>query len=221
MKPSIAIDLYFDVISPYSWIAFESLLRYSDAWSAHLNLVPFFLGKVMQTTGNKPPMMIPAKAVYMNEDLNLNGKYWGINFRLPSNPVETILKRGSLSAQRFIVAVNKTYPSYTEPVAREFWKRVWSRDEPIHSTDNIREVAIATQLPEIDLLLGQMETDEVKKILRENTETAVSTGCFGAPWIVVRKDESEACFFGSDRLPLIAFFLGLPFCGALRPKKAM
>lgn len=37
--------------SPYSWLAFETLMRYRNVWDAQVHLRPFLLGGVMKATG--------------------------------------------------------------------------------------------------------------------------------------------------------------------------
>lgn len=43
-----------------------------------LILRPFFLGGVMKASGNRPPMMVPSKALYMHKDLARNAAYFGV-----------------------------------------------------------------------------------------------------------------------------------------------
>ena len=51
-----------------------------------LVLRPFFLGGVMKMSGNRPPMTVPAKGVYMNKDLDRNAAY----FRVPLKMMEVV-----------------------------------------------------------------------------------------------------------------------------------
>uniref|UniRef100_A0A0M3I5M5 DSBA domain-containing protein n=1 Tax=Ascaris lumbricoides TaxID=6252 RepID=A0A0M3I5M5_ASCLU len=83
MSAKTLIDLYFDIISPYSRIAFESLLRYENYWPIKVNLIPFFLGGILKESGNKPPITVAAKVAYMNKDLRRNADYWGVNLVPP------------------------------------------------------------------------------------------------------------------------------------------
>lgn len=46
-----------------------------------LVLKPFFLGGVMKASGNKPPMTVASKGLYMHKDLDRNAKYFGINIK--------------------------------------------------------------------------------------------------------------------------------------------
>ena len=43
-----------------------------------LKLRPFFLGGIMKESGNRPPMMVPNKGIYMNKDIERIASYFGI-----------------------------------------------------------------------------------------------------------------------------------------------
>lgn len=47
-----------------------------------LILRPFFLGGIMKETGNRPPMMVPSKALYMQKDLIRNSAYFDVPVKL-------------------------------------------------------------------------------------------------------------------------------------------
>jgi glutathione S-transferase kappa 1 len=63
------ITLYYDCVSPYSWLAFEFLLSKAKSWNFELILKPIFLGAVMKSSGNLPPAFVPWKGQYMIKDL--------------------------------------------------------------------------------------------------------------------------------------------------------
>lgn len=65
------IVLYYDVVSPYSWMAFEVLNRYESLWKLPVDYVPFVLGGVMKATSNVPPGSNPFKARYMGKGMRL------------------------------------------------------------------------------------------------------------------------------------------------------
>ena len=94
----LKIDLYVDVVSPYSFLAFEVLHRYKELWNLEIIIKPAFLGGVMKATGNNPPgkltnklemsvqyhhsqrlyaAYLPAKGAYLQFDIERLGKHFG------------------------------------------------------------------------------------------------------------------------------------------------
>ena len=57
------IELFYDIVSPYSWFAFETLRRYEQRWSVDLILRPFFLNAVMRATEKRPPSVALAASL--------------------------------------------------------------------------------------------------------------------------------------------------------------
>lgn len=56
------VELFYDVVSPYSYLAFELLTRYNKRWqNMELKLRPAYLRDVMIKTGNQSPGTVPAK----------------------------------------------------------------------------------------------------------------------------------------------------------------
>ncbi|KIH67750.1 hypothetical protein ANCDUO_01916 [Ancylostoma duodenale] len=82
-EQKVQVDLYYDVISPYAWIGFESLIRYENVWPIKVNLKPFSLRGIMQDSGNRPPGFVPAKSMYMLKDLERNNAYWNMKLKPP------------------------------------------------------------------------------------------------------------------------------------------
>ena len=47
-----------------------------------LVLRPCYLGGIMKESGNRPPMMVPSKGLYMNKDLIRNANYYQVPLKL-------------------------------------------------------------------------------------------------------------------------------------------
>lgn len=54
----LLVELYYDVVSPYSYFAFEVLCRYRQPWNLQLDLKPFFLPAVMKAAGTTSPAVV-------------------------------------------------------------------------------------------------------------------------------------------------------------------
>ncbi|NXU38624.1 GSTK1 transferase, partial [Drymodes brunneopygia] len=204
------VELFYDVISPYSWLGFEVLCRYRHIWNIELRFRPAFLGGIMQQTGNKPPAMLPKRGEYLLKDMKRMAKYYQVPLHTSGNDFQRILGTNSLAAMRFITAIDMTNPQYLEPLSREFWMRFWSKHEDISQPESIlaaaRQAGISTELSQ--KALEMTSSPPVKDRLKETTAEAIKYGAFGMPAIVAYCDGEPQLFFGSDRLELLGSIIG-------------
>uniref|UniRef100_A0A4W6D9I5 Glutathione S-transferase kappa n=1 Tax=Lates calcarifer TaxID=8187 RepID=A0A4W6D9I5_LATCA len=197
------VELFYDVVSPYSWLGFEVMCRYRNVWNIELKLRPAFLGGIMQGSGNKPPGLVPNKFLYMTKDLNRLAEYFDVPLQAPSDPFEAMFKKGSLSAMRFVAAVQekeKAGDKQVEQVSRELWRRIWSEDKDITEPASLAEAAKKAGLSdsEIEDVLELSTSKEIKDKLKDTTEKALDFGAFGFPMMVCHVDGKLEMFFGSD-----------------------
>uniref|UniRef100_A0A8C5DUV8 Glutathione S-transferase kappa n=1 Tax=Gouania willdenowi TaxID=441366 RepID=A0A8C5DUV8_GOUWI len=209
MSSRKVVELFFDVVSPYSWLGFEVMCRYRNVWNINLQLRPVFLGGIMQASGNKPPGLVPNKFMYMTKDLKRLGEYFDVPLHPPSDPFEAMFNKGSLSAMRFVAAVqekNKGSDQKVELVSRELWRRIWSEDKDITEPASLIEAATKAGLSvgEIKELLEMYTSKEIKDKLKSSTQEA----SFGLPMLVCHVDGKQEMFFGSDRFELLAHCIG-------------
>lgn len=211
----VAITIFFDVVSPYSWLAFEVLVRYRKAWGLDLRLRPIFLGGVMRATKNRPPAMVPAKGAYMGREMVRSAAFFGVPLRQPAD-FASLMMRGTLLAQRALTAVAARRPGDLEEASRQMWMRTWSRDLPLSEPAHVAEALVAAGVPppEADALAAAASLPEAKEALAAATQEAVDSGAFGAPWIVV----DDETYFGSDRFEQIAEQIGRRWDGPRGPK---
>ena len=81
-------------------------------------------------------------------------KFDSFNFQ---DVVEVLMNRGSLLPMRFLTVLRRENPFYLEAASREFWMRVWSRDEPIHRLEDIRQVSRSYVMTDYGIGLGSKE----------------------------------------------------------------
>ncbi|XP_069836378.1 glutathione S-transferase kappa 1 isoform X2 [Dendropsophus ebraccatus] len=199
------------------------LCRYKNIWNVDVQLRPGFLGGIMNTTGNSPPAMVPKKGIYMTKDLERLAEFYQVPLRQPSDFFHVVIKKGSLSAMRFVTAVQMSHPEYLEEVCRELWVRIWSEDKDITEPESILQAAKKAGIPE-DLakkLLSSISSPEVKTKLKETTDKALGYGIFGMPSIVAHINDKPELYFGSDRFELLAHRLGEQWLGPMPQKSKL
>lgn len=159
------VELFYDVVSPYSYFAFEELLRLqAGEWRDFIEEVvlrPFFLGGVMQASGNKPPLTVPAKGRYMMRlDLPRASRVLGLSLRVPSRfPASTLL------AQRVLTALDRhdrpRGQARLREVTKRMWQVYWEEDGDITDPQTVRAALVAAGCSEAEasLLLEQAKGD--------------------------------------------------------------
>ncbi|HEY1098984.1 MAG TPA: DsbA family protein [Myxococcota bacterium] len=205
------LELFYDVISPWSFLCFEVLGRYRRAWDIDLVLRPAFLGGVLAATGNAPPASVPARGAYLVHDLDRTSRQFAVPLRFPSRfPINTI------AAMRLLTLIAEEHPRVHEDAARLLWQRYWQDDVDVADLDVLR--AVCGELGVGVDLIEQSALDDNKARLREATNEAVARGAFGFPAMFVDDGAgSDALFFGSDRLSQLAYVHGLPWVGPVPP----
>jgi 2-hydroxychromene-2-carboxylate isomerase len=184
------VELFWDVGSPYTYLATTQIAGLAERTSATVELRPFLLGGVFKATANHMPAEVQAKARYMLQDLDRWRERYGVRFSFPSIfPINSLLPMRVACAlegrdsERFCHAIMAAYwvdglDAGTEPVVRGV-------------LDGLALDAGAT--------VARAQTQEVKDRLRKNTEEAVARGAFGAPTFFV----GDQMFWGNDRLDFV------------------
>jgi glutathione S-transferase kappa 1 len=206
------LELFYDVVSPWSYLCVESLRRYRDRWQLELVLRPAFLGGVMKATGNAPPASLPARGVYLMRDLARSSRHFGVPLSFPSEfPTNTI------APMRLLCLVRREAPAALEPLSLALWRRYWGEGLVVNTDEVLREACAAVGVD--PALCGHLQDDDVKQLLRNATDEAVDRGAFGFPaFFVTDADGDEQMYFGSDRLALFAFDFNLPWDGPAGPR---
>ncbi|XP_049903461.1 glutathione S-transferase kappa 1 isoform X2 [Epinephelus moara] len=225
MTSKKVIEVFYDVVSPYSWLGFEVMCRYRHVWNIELKLRPAFLGGIMQGAGNKPPGLVPNKFMYMMKDLTRLSEYFGVPLQKPSDPFEAMFQKGSLSAMRFVTAVQereKGGDKQVEQVSRELWRRIWTEDKDITEPASLAEAAMKAGLSDSDIeeALKLYTSKDIKDKLKNTTQDALNHGAFGFPMVVCHVNGKPEMFFGSDRFELMAHCIGEKWLGPQPNKSA-
>ncbi|HBC56495.1 MAG TPA: hypothetical protein DCZ03_04955 [Gammaproteobacteria bacterium] len=189
------VQFFWDIGSPYSYLATTQIRNIVDKYQADLDLRPFLLGAVFKETGNKPPITLPAKSQYMPQDLNNWCEFYQVPLTFPKDfPINSVMPmRAAVAAHRL---------GNGETFALSLYHAYWGEGQDVSQPEILQQVANACGLNGNELL--ELTQDQsIKDELRENVALAVHKGAFGAPTFYL----GEKMFWGVDHLPLLEFFL--------------
>lgn len=182
------IEFFFDIISPYSYLAATQVDAFAQKVGVDLEWIPFLIGGVLKETGNRPNIAVPAKGKYLLRDLSRWSAYYQIPLQFPSDfPKSTVL------VQRILTALPTEQRS---EIAMKFFEAHWVKDEDITQTEILAPI-VGQEAIENAL------TPENKERLKENTAEAIQRGAFGAPTFFI----GEEMFWGADRFVLMEEYL--------------
>ena len=190
-SPPRDIELFFDIGSSYSYLAFTQIeaIERRTGWTVRAR--PFLLGGVFKSTGNEMPARVAAKARYMIVDMQRWASEYGVGFELPAAfPVVTI------STQRALVTTDRLFgQAALRTLARALFDAYWVHGRDPSDRAVITDVAAKAGLDAAAIVAG-IDAQETKDRLRADTEEAVARGAFGAPTFFV----GDEMFFGNDRI---------------------
>jgi 2-hydroxychromene-2-carboxylate isomerase len=193
MKMKKCVDFYFDFGSPTTYLAWTQLPAIAAAAGAELNYHPILLGAIFQATGNRSPVAVPSKAVWMMKDLARFAARYRVPFsHNPHFPINTLhLMRGAIGYQ---MKKPELFNSYVATI----FKAIWVDGLNLGDQATLAQLLQASGFDATEFLT-LIQLPEVKEKLRTETEAAVQRNVFGAPTFFV----GDEMFFGQDRLDFV------------------
>ena len=190
------LEFFFDCGSPWTYLAFHKIEEVAKEGGADLVWKPILVGGVFNAVNpdvyEARANPLPARAAYHQKDLADWARHYGLDIRWPSVfPVNSVrAMRACLVALR-----HRALPAF----ARGTFESYWGEGRDISQPEVLHDVATRVGL-DGDALLGAIETPEIKRALRDNTDEVVARGGYGSPTMFVDEDDM---YFGNDRLPLV------------------
>ena len=77
------VEFYYDLVSPYSYLAHREVSRICDEHGAGLSLRPMLLGAVHNAVGLQAPIETEAKARYQARDIRRWAEHYGLPMEFP------------------------------------------------------------------------------------------------------------------------------------------
>jgi len=182
----MTFDFFYDLGSPYSYLASTQLRGIEERTGAKPRLYPITLGGLRKVTGHQLPP--PTQLKYMSEDTARWAKQYGVRMQIPS-----VFPVNSIRGLRAVIAAEGIGKAAEAMVA--LFAIYWTEGQDISEPAVIERVLSGAGL-DGKALLARTDGQEVKDTLRKYTDLALSRGVFGVPTLFV----GERSFWGNDRL---------------------
>ena len=178
------IDFYFDIISPYAYIAYKKILKIKDI---NFKLKPILLGGLHNLAGITAPAFNKYKMKNMQNDCELVAKKNNISFKWNSKfPINSLnIMRGYLCVK----------DNEKEDYLNNFFEAYWSENLDLSNEENIKILLKKLKIDEHDFF-NLIKNQDTKDKLKQFTQEAFEKEVFGAPTFIV----NNKIFWGQDRL---------------------
>ena len=186
----IEIELYFDFLSPYSFLAYRLARDHFN--DSELVLKPVSLPHLINLSGNIPPAAFKPRADYIKKDLARTAAFYQFEpLKVPEKfPFDT---RNEMYQLIKMIEIEKKKPEEIDAFVMKTWMKLFSNSN--HDINNFQ---------------NEKEKEQLKYLLMKNTREALDLGVYGVPfWRVTNSKGEIETFFGSDRFHHIANFLGI------------
>jgi len=182
-----SIDFYFDIISPYAYLAYKQLNSLENLKQIKFNYKPILLGGLHKLAGITAPAFNKFKMKNMKNDCNLIASKKNIKFQWNDKfPIN------SLKIMRGYLSVNEEKKDiYLETFFNAYWRDNINLEDIEEIKNLLRKIDI-----DINKFFDDLENIEIKEKLKKITNSAFEKEVFGAPTFIV----NDKLFWGQDRL---------------------
>ena len=181
------IDFYFDVISPYSYIAHKKIQKIRENQKTIFIYKPILLGGLHNLAGINAPAFNKFKMKNMQSDCELVSKKNDISFTWNSKfPINSLsIMRGYLSID------DSQKEKYLDICFNAYW-----RDNLDLSSEQEFSKLLDTLEIDSNIFFDKIKQQSIKDDLKKLTSDAFEKEVFGAPTFIV----NNKIFWGQDRL---------------------
>ena len=181
------IDFYFDIISPYSYIAHKKIQKIKEQQKIIFNYKPILLGGLHNLAGISAPAFNKYKMKNMQSDCELVSKKNNISFKwnlkFPINSLS--IMRGYLSVE----------DSQKEDYLNIFFNAYWKDNLDLSSEKEFSKLLENLKI-DSKIFFDKISKQSIKDTLKQLTNDAFEKEVFGAPTFIV----NNKIFWGQDRL---------------------
>ena len=181
------VDFYFDVISPYSYIAQKKIQKIKKNQKIIFNYKPILLGGLHNLAGISAPAFpqshlnnLPSACDFVSKKNDISFKW---NLKFPIN---------SLSIMRGYLSIND---DQKEDYLNIFFDAYWKDNLDLSAEKEFSKLLEVLNL-EKEIFFEKIKHPSIKDDLKKSTSDAFKKEVFGAPTFIV----NNKIFWGQDRL---------------------
>ena len=192
-EPAAAIDFYFELSSPYGYIASQVAEDLEARIGRRLRWRPILLGPIFKITGQAPLTNVPLKGDYAKRDFARTARLHGVEYRHPDEfPI------GTVAGCRAFYATHERDPQAARALAKALYRAYFVDNRNIGDTATMLRVATETGLDPA-ALGSAIDDPALKARVKGEVDAAIAAGVFGSPFFIVDGEP----FWGVDRIPML------------------
>jgi len=198
------IDFYFDVSSPWTYLAFRNIQPIALELNAAINWRPVLVGGIFNTVNqrmytSREDSNSPRNR-YLLKDLQDCARQTGIKIVFPPK----VFPVNSVKAMRGCVWLTQNFElkHHLLTFIEGTFEAYFAKQEDISQDDVLAKICHETGIDAAAFAEGISQPD-TKLALKTNTDEAIARGAFGVPSFFVGDD----MYFGNDRLDLLRLAL--------------
>ncbi len=183
------ITLYFDLVSPYAWLALHAVDAIQQDTGREVIVTPIAFGAILKRHGQPAPVDIPGKRAHIFDDIRWRAAERGLAYTgPPAHPFNP------LHGLRLCEAVAD--PAPRAALARQLADAAWSQGRDLADRAVVLDIATDCGLDRA-WADARLEDAAIKQQLIDTTDAAADAGIFGVPTFAL----DGHLFWGNDRIP--------------------
>jgi 2-hydroxychromene-2-carboxylate isomerase len=191
------VEFYYDLVSPYSYLAYGQIRRICRENGAELALRPMLLGAVHKEAGIKSPIETELKASYQARDIRRWAEYYDLPLTFPDPFPFRTLK--TMRAAMFLRERGEL-EAFTDAAFALYWEEDGAPKGFEEAEEDAPISTVATRIgADPEEVLEGATSPEAKQGLKDATSGALQRGVFGAPAFFV----GDEMFWGNDRIHFV------------------
>ncbi len=185
------VEFFFDFMSPPSYLAWTQMPGVIERTSAEVVYRPMYTIGLHDIVGNQSPVMVPAKGKWLGGDLQRYAGDYGVTLNMNPHGFIKILpaSRAAALAER---------EGDLEKLMAVIFPAMFVEGLNLSEIEVVGALVAKAGLDSARYL-ESIQTDEVKALLKSNTQEAADRGAFGAPTFFI----GDTMHFGQDRLHFV------------------